>query len=121
MFNPSIKKVVSTLLIFGAIIAAYFLLPKTTNTETSNLLTHAETKHLEQEKVIQQRLYEDFEDAFVKQYTPPINCEILENKTQSIECINHQIEAKQAFKHEFIKLRGLPKDTFQGDQLSFKN
>lgn len=120
MLNPIIKKVVSTLLILGVFVAAYSLLPKHTNTEASNLSTLAETKHLEQEKVIQQRLFEDFEDAFVKQYTPPINCGNLENETQSIDCINHLIEAKQAFKQEFIKSRGLPKDTFEGHQLSYK-
>ncbi len=119
MFNPLIKKALSVSLAFGILIATYSLFSKETNTSPENLLLHANTKHLEQEKVIQQRLSEEFEKAFIKQYTPPINCENFEYEISSVECDNHLIKAKQAFRQEFIKLRGLPKDTFEHQQFSF--
>ncbi len=79
----------------------------------------AEAKHLEQEKIIKQRLNEEFENAFLKQYTLPVGCENWENESHMVRCTNHQIKAKQAFKQEFIEKRGLPKDTFDHPQLDF--
>lgn len=72
-----------------------------------------------QEISLKQKLVEDFEAAFFKQYTPPVGCEVLLKKNQSIECKQHLQQAKNEFKADFIKYRGLPKNTFEELKLSF--
>ena len=84
-------------------------------------LVQAKTKHLEQEKVIKQRLSEKFENAFLKQYTPPVGCEDWQNKPHMANCTRHKSKAKQAYKQEFIQRHGLPKGTFDHQQLSFQD
>ena len=91
------------------------------NSEEHQTLVQTESDHLEQEKIIKKRLLEEFEDAFLKQYTPPVGCENWANESHMVRCTNHQIKAKQAYQEEFIKKRGLPKDTFDHPQLSFTN
>lgn len=86
--------------------------------KTQPLHAQSEDKHLEQEMIIKLRLLEEFENDFLKQYTPPVGCEDWQNDTYMAKCINHQMKAKQEFKQEFIKKRGLPKDTFDYPKLS---
>jgi len=142
MTHPIIKLLLPWFLIIGALFVAYYLFsqrPSVTNdklhtqsqaieeqpqqgkkqTEKQQSMAQAEAKHLEQGKVIKQRLLEEFENAFFKQYTPPIGCENWNNESHMVRCTSHQIKAKQEFKQEFIKKRGLPKDTFDQPQLSF--
>ena len=62
---------------------------------------------------VKQKLMEDFEQAFLKQYTPPLGCQDLELKIKPKQCIEHLKQSKNDFKQQFIKNRGLPKDTFE--------
>lgn len=134
MSHSKVKSLQYALLVFGVIIATYSLY--STRIETKNPLASSQSsqqtsltaidsaednRNRAQEKIIHQRLYEDFENAFFKQYTPPLNCENLEYSSQSPDCTNHLIEAKEAFKQEYIKTRGLPKDAFGPHQLSYRN
>lgn len=80
--------------------------------KTQQLQVQSEDKHREQEIIIKLRLLKEFENDFLKQYTPPVGCEDWQNDTYMAKCINHKAKAKQEFKQEFIKKRGLPKDTF---------
>lgn len=68
---------------------------------------------------VKQKLAEDFETAFLKQYTPLIGCEDLNNLSKSSKCSQHIKQAKHDFKQQFIKNRGLPKETFEDLKLSF--
>ena len=70
---------------------------------------------------VRQKLINDFEIAFLKQYTPLIGCEELDSEVKSAECRNHLEQAKNNFKQQFIKNRGLPKNTFEELKLSFTN
>lgn len=72
-----------------------------------------------QEISLKQKLVEDFETAFFKQYTPPVGCEVLLEKNKSVECKQHLHQAKNEYKADFIKYRGLPKNTFEELKLSF--
>ncbi len=68
---------------------------------------------------LKQKLSDDFEIAFLKQYTPLVGCEDLHNQKPSAKCSQHLEQAKNDFKDEFIKNRGLPKNTFEALKLSF--
>lgn len=68
---------------------------------------------------VRQKLIQDFEVAFLKQYTSPVGCGVLDNKVKSAKCSQHLEESKNDFKHQFIKNRGLPKNTFEELRLSF--
>lgn len=70
---------------------------------------------------VRQKLINDFEIAFLRQYTPLIGCEELDSENKSAECRNHLEQAKNNFKQQFIKNRGLPKNTFQELRLSFND
>jgi hypothetical protein len=70
---------------------------------------------------VRQKLINDFENAFLKQYTPLVGCEELDIENKSTECRNHLEHAKNEFKQQFIKSRGLPKNTFEEIKLSFAN
>ncbi|MGH1538104.1 MAG: hypothetical protein ACRBDX_08680 [Gammaproteobacteria bacterium] len=70
---------------------------------------------------VRQKLMHDFEVAFLKQYTPQIGCGVLENETKTRTCIEHREQAKNDFKQQFIKNRGLPKNTFEELKLSFSD
>ncbi len=142
MTHPIIKALLPWIIIITGIIIVYSLFYHRTDMTNENLqsrpqdiheqspeqqkqveqqqaLGQAKVEHLEQEKIIKQRLTEEFENAFLKQYTQPVGCENWENESHMVRCINHQIKAKQEFKQEFIEKRGLPKDTFDHAQLRF--
>lgn len=70
---------------------------------------------------VRQKLINDFEIAFLKQYTPLIGCEVLDSEVKTDECNQHIEQAKNDFKQQFIKNRGLPKNTFEELKLSFVN
>jgi hypothetical protein len=67
---------------------------------------------------LKQKLIKDFEIAFLKQYTPLLGCEDMLGKPKNQECIEYHKHAKQEFKQQFIKNRGLPKNTFEDLKLS---
>ena len=68
---------------------------------------------------VRQKLINDFEMAFLKQYTPIIGCKVLDSEVKTAECSQHLEQAKNDFKQQFIKNRGLPKNTFEELKLSF--
>ena len=68
---------------------------------------------------VRQKLINDFEMAFLKQYTPIIGCKMLDSEVKTAECSQHLEQAKNDFKQQFIKNRGLPKNTFEELKLSF--
>jgi len=43
---------------------------------------------------VRQKLINDFENAFLKQYTPLVGCEELDIENKSTECRNHLEQAK---------------------------
>ncbi len=67
---------------------------------------------------IRQKLLNDFETAFLKQYTPLVGCNALDEDINSAKCIRHLEQSKNDFKQQFIKNRGLPKNTFEELKLS---
>ncbi len=76
---------------------------------------------LSKDTQITQNILQDFEKAFLKQYTPLLGCEDISNSSRSSVCNRHLEKAKNEFKLEFIQRRGLPKDTFTKIQLSATN
>ena len=84
---------------------------------TKNAITEKETE--QQDNVLKQKLADDFEIAFLKQYTPLVGCEDFHIQKPSSKCSQHLEQAKNDFKDEFIKNRGLPKHTFEELKLSF--
>ena len=70
---------------------------------------------------VRQKLINDFEIAFLKQYTPLVGCEELDSENKSATCRNHLEQSKNNFKQQFIKTRGLPKNTFEELKLSFSD
>ncbi len=68
---------------------------------------------------VRQKLINDFEIAFLKQYTPLMGCEVLDDEIKSDKCRQHLEQAKNDFKQQFIKNRGLPKNTFKELKFSF--
>ncbi len=146
MSKQTLKPPIVKLFIIGAILSTsiYFLLSNQTNIKEQSLLPYIQStnesssninnetidnkisadnkaKHLAQHQHIQQQLYKDFENAFTKQYTPPIECINQENYDLSTECTKHLYEAKQIFRQEYIKIRGLPKNALDILQFSYKN
>ena len=67
---------------------------------------------------VRQKLINDFEIAFLKQYTPPAGCNVLESNINSNQCNQHLIQARNEFKQYFITTRGLPRNTFEVLKLS---
>lgn len=67
---------------------------------------------------ITQNVLQDFEDSFLKQYTPLVGCEDIYSETNSNECNIHLENSKNEFKQEYIQRRGLPIDAFATIQLS---
>jgi len=87
----------------------------------SNLSTQQNISENQAEKIdysVKQKLVDDFENAFLKQYTPLIGCEDLDLEMKTGKCIQHLEQAKNDFKQQFIKNRGLPKETFEDLKLS---
>lgn len=68
---------------------------------------------------VRKKLINDFEIAFLKQYTPLLGCKVLDNEVNPDKCDRHLEQAKNDFKQQFIKNRGLPKNTFDELKLSF--
>lgn len=68
---------------------------------------------------LKQKLVKDFQVAFLKQYTALLGCEDMLGEPKTQECIEHLKYAKQEFKQQFIKNRGLPKNTFEDLKLSY--
>ena len=68
---------------------------------------------------VKQKLINDFEIAFLKQYTSSLGCEELDNEFKTATCRQHFEQAKYSFQKQFIKNRGLPPDTFEALKLSF--
>lgn len=139
MAPPNTKPLALLIVVIGALIAISLVFSPRTNLANKYLFTQSqtseeqapqqpnqsfantETKHIKQEKVIKQRVIEDFENAFLKQYTAPVGCEGWENDSDIARCTNHQLKAKQAFKQDYIKTRGLPKNTFDYQKFSFRD
>ena len=68
---------------------------------------------------VKEKLINDFEVAFLKQYTPSLGCEELDYEFKTTICRQHIEQAKYSFQKQFIKNRGLPPDTFEELKLSF--
>ncbi|MEM7401413.1 MAG: hypothetical protein AAF304_05625 [Pseudomonadota bacterium] len=83
---------------------------------SQNLASNEKQAH--QENALKEKLVTDFEKAFIKQYTPLVGCEDLFAENQTTKCRMHREDAKNEFKNEFIKNRGLPKNTFEDLKLS---
>ncbi len=81
----------------------------------------AEAKHQQQEKIIKQRIAEDFEQAFENQYTPPVGCESWNNEANTTSCIHHKSDAKKVYEKKYLTSRGFPKETFEEVKSSYKN
>ncbi len=80
-----------------------------------------ENKFDDEDNSVRQKLMRDFEIAFLKQYTPQIGCDVLDSEPKNAECSHHLEQAKNDFKKQFIKNRGLPKNTFEELRLSFRD
>jgi hypothetical protein len=109
-------------IIFIFSIGFYLSSQRTQIAEQKNLSTENNYSENQADKIdnsVKQKLADDFESAFLKQYTPLIGCENLENATKSNKCSQHIEQAKNDFKQQFIKNRGLPKETFEDLKLSF--
>ena len=100
-----------------------FYLSSQRNTPSVNIFVqqndYAENLLDDKDYSVRQKLINDFEIAFLKQYTPLVGCEVLDSENKSTECRNHLEQAKNEFKQQFIKSRGLPKNTFEELKLSF--
>ena len=111
---------IATIFIF--LFGFYLSSQRTSFVEQRNLSTQNSNSVNQADKIdysIKQKLADDFEIAFLKQYTPLIGCEDLENAAKSNKCSQHVKQAKNDFKQQFIKNRGLPKKTFEDLKLSF--
>jgi len=97
------------------------------DTEKDNLQTYAtqladsDKANVEKNRYITEGLIQDFENAFLKQYTPLLGCEDITDENMSATCSRHLAAAKNEFQQEFIQRRGLPKDTFTEQHLSATN
>ena len=110
---------VIALFIFGFYLSSQRNTPSVTLVVQQN--DYAEYLLDDKDYSVRQKLINDFEIAFLKQYTPLVGCEELESENKSTECRNHLKQAKNEFKQQFIKTRGLPKNTFEEIKLSFAN
>jgi hypothetical protein len=89
------------------------------DSNTSGQIVASNENQAHQEFTLKQKLATDFEKAFFKQYAPLIGCEDLFAENLPTKCRKHLENAKNDFKNEFIKNRGLPKNTFEDLKLSF--
>lgn len=83
--------------------------------------TSLDVPSIKQESNIKQNILQEFDNAFLKQYTPLLGCEDISNESKSDTCNLHLEQEKNDFKLEFIQRRGLPKDTFKNLHLSATN
>jgi len=120
--NHTAKKVVPWIIVIAVFIFGFYLSTQRPHSvekvkpSTVNQISNDQLE--EQEFALKQRLVDDFEAAFLKQYTPLLGCEEIHNENQSTKCNQHLEQAKNDFKDEFIKNRGLPKNTFETLNLS---
>lgn len=122
--NQTIKNklLLSVAIVFIFLFSFYLSSQRTQLSEQTNLSTQNNHSANQADKIdysVKQKLADDFEIAFLKQYTPIIGCEDIENATKSNKCSRHIEQAKNNFKQQFIKNRGLPKETFEDLKLSF--
>ncbi len=116
-----------TISIFIAIIALFatsFYLSSNRITENDSIQTEftvSNEKQVQQESSVKQKIEDDFENAFIKQYTPLVGCEDVYADNPESRCEMHLEKAKEQFKDVFIKERGLPKNTFEEFKLSFSD
>ncbi len=122
------QTITKTLIPWVTVIALFifgFYLSSQRNTPSVTLVVqqndYAENLLDDKDYSVRQKLINDFEIAFLKQYTPLVGCEELDSENKSNECRNHLEQAKNEFKQQFIKTRGLPKNTFEEIKLSFAN
>ena len=117
MMNHTAKNILPWIIIICIFIFGYFLFSnqkhQTESTQLSSENNVIDKKLDHQELALKQKLIDDFENAFLKQYTPLIGCEEFHIENQSNKCNQHLEKAKHDFKDEFIKSRGLPKNTFE--------
>ena len=117
------KTLLPWLTVIAIFIFGYYISPKSTvpsvNHITSLQIEPSERQLDDKDFSVIQKLINDFEIDFLKQYTPLIGCEELDNDVKSAECRQHLVQAKNDFKQQFIKNRGLPKNTFEELKLGF--
>lgn len=122
MMNHTAKNIFPWIIIICIFIFGYYLFskqqPSRENSQLSSLDNSIDKKLDNQELALKQKLIDDFENAFLKQYTPLIGCEEFHIENQSKKCSQHLEKAKHDFKDEFIESRGLPKNTFEELELS---
>lgn len=109
---------VITLFVFGYYLSSHRI-TSSDNHIASQLSDSSESQFNDKDYSVRQKLINDFEMAFLKQYTPIIGCKVLDNEVKTAECSQHLEQAKNDFKQQFIKSRGLPKNTFEELKLSF--
>ncbi|MEJ2115913.1 MAG: hypothetical protein P8X88_07705 [Gammaproteobacteria bacterium] len=117
------KSISSWITIIAIIFFGFYLTTqrsKYANELTVSLDDNAAEKILDDKDYsVRQKLINDFEIAFLKQYTPLVGCEVFESGIISSKCSQHLIQAKYEFKKQFVTTRGLPKNTFEKLELSF--
>jgi len=117
------KKILPLILVVFVFSLGFYLSSNRINpAEQANLSTENNLSENQTDKIdysVKQKLADDFEIAFLKQYTPIVGCEDLELEVKTKECIQHLEQAKNNFKQQFIKNRGLPKGTFEDLKLSY--
>ena len=119
--NQTAKKLLPWSIVIIAFTFGLFLnSQKNSIDDTQSSVTEKSTNESQdyQDLALKQKLVADFENAFLKQYTPLIGCEEIHSKNQPAKCIRHLEQAKNEFKEQFIKTRGLPKNTFEELTLS---
>ncbi len=109
----------ATALFIGGFYISSLRTQSDTMVTSQNLVSNEKQAH--QENALKEKLVTDFEKAFIKQYTPLVGCEDLFAENQTAKCRMHREDAKNDFKNEFIKNRGLPKNTFEDLKLSLVN
>lgn len=123
MNSTALKSVLPWILVVIAFMIGFHLSsqrdPLTENTTLKQQKIYAENKLDDKDTSVRQKLLDDFEIAFLKQYTPLIGCEALDDHVKTSECSQHIEQAKNDFKQQFIKNRGLPKNTFEELKVSF--
>lgn len=121
MNRKTATSITSWVAIIAVFIFSFYLSSQRNNSTAStafSVATNANQDH--QEIALKQKLVGDFEIAFLKQYTPPVGCDVLKQEYQSADCQQHLRQSKNDFKDVFIKNRGLPKNTFEELRLSLK-
>ncbi len=109
---------VIVLFIFGFYLSTQHKTPGSSHSTVASHELSNRSKVDDKDISVRQKLLDDFEIAFLKQYTPLLGCKVLDNEEKSDQCNQHLEQSKNDFKQQFIKKRGLPKNTFEELQLS---